>query len=215
MHERLIQQVARRQSLFAVARVFLGALGFVGQVLDVPAVEQDATAVGVGLEGVNHIVDLVDRAAVLGRPGGPLLAVDRAQVAVFGGPFVPDAHAVFIEPFDVGVAAQHPDQLVGDAFEVQLLGGQQREAVGQVVPILASEHGLGAGAGAVALGQAIGHDVVQQFEILLHVDTRFVEAWAHRGWAQAFEFKARCSSAAAGDCTPTTAGPGRPGSSAG
>lgn len=161
MHESLVQQVARRQGLLAVARVFLGALGFVGQVLDVPAVEQDAAAVGVGLQRLDHVVDLVDLAAVLGGPGGPLLAVHRAEVTVFGGPFVPDLHAVFVQPLDVGVAAQHPDQFVGDAFEVKLLGGQQREAVGQVMPILTGEHGLGAGAGAVALGQAIGHDVVQ------------------------------------------------------
>lgn len=161
MHERLVQQVARRQGLFAIARVFLRAPGFVRQVFDVPAVEQDATAVGVGLERVHHVVDLVDRAAILGRPGGPLFAVHRAQVTFFSGPFVPDFHAVFIQPLDVGVAAQHPDQLVGDAFEVKLLGGQQWEAVGQVMPILTGEHGLGAGAGAIALGQSIGHDVVQ------------------------------------------------------
>lgn len=161
MHERLVQQVARWQGLFAVAGVFLGALGFVRQVLDVPAVEQDAAAVGVGLEGVDHVVDLVDRAAVLGWPGGPLFAVHRAQIAIFGGPFVPDAHAVFVQPLDVGVAAQHPDQFIGNAFEVKLLGGQQREAVGQVMPILTGKHGFGAGTGAIALGQSIGHDVVQ------------------------------------------------------
>ena len=55
MHKRLVQQVARRQGLLAVACVFLGALGFVGQVLDVPAVEQDAAAVGVGLQGLEKL----------------------------------------------------------------------------------------------------------------------------------------------------------------
>lgn len=156
-----VRKMARRQGLLAVTRVFLRALGFVRQVFDVPTVEQDATAVGVVLQRVDHVVDLVDLAAIFGRPGGPLLAVHRAQVTVFGGPFVPDFYAIFVEPFDVGVAAQHPDQFVGDAFEVKLLGSQQREAVGQVMPILTGKHGLGAGAGAIALGQSIGHDVVQ------------------------------------------------------
>lgn len=45
----LVQQVARRQRLLAVTRVFLGSFGFVRQVFDVPAVKQDAAAVGVGL----------------------------------------------------------------------------------------------------------------------------------------------------------------------
>jgi hypothetical protein len=58
--------------------------------------------------------DLIDGAAVLGRPGAPLLAVDRAEIAVLVGPFVPNPHAVVVEVFDVGVAGQEPEQLMND-----------------------------------------------------------------------------------------------------
>ena len=42
--------------------------------------------------------DLVDVAAVGRRPGAPLHAVDRAEVAVRVGPFVPDRDAVLLQP---------------------------------------------------------------------------------------------------------------------
>jgi hypothetical protein len=38
------------------------------------------------------------------------MAVDRAKVAALVGPFVPDADAVLVEIFDVGVAGQEPEQ---------------------------------------------------------------------------------------------------------
>ncbi len=41
--------------------------------------------------------DLVDVAAVGGVPAAPLLAVDRAELAVLVGPFVPDRHAVLAQ----------------------------------------------------------------------------------------------------------------------
>ena len=60
-----------------------------------------------------------------------MLAVDRAEIAALVGPFVPNAHAVLVEILDVGVAGQEPEQLVDDRFQVQLLGGEQREAVSE------------------------------------------------------------------------------------
>src|SRR3546814_4430562 len=76
--------------------------------------------------------DLVDVAAVRRRPGAPLRAIDRAQLALRVGPVVPDADAVALQVGDVGVALEEPQQFVDDRFQVQLLGGQQREALGQV-----------------------------------------------------------------------------------
>ena len=43
-----------------------------------------------------------------------MVAVERFGVAVVVGPFVPDAHAVFLQIVHVGVAAQKPQQLVDD-----------------------------------------------------------------------------------------------------
>jgi hypothetical protein len=80
---------------------------------------------GIGLEGLHHFGDLVDVAPVARRPGAPLIAVDRAKVAVGVGPLVPDADAVVLQVSDVGVALQEPEQLVDDGLEVDLLGGEQ------------------------------------------------------------------------------------------
>ena len=114
------------------------------------------------------LADLVDGLAVLGRPGAPLLAVDRAEIAALVGPLVPDAHAVLVEIFDVGVAGEEPEQLVDDRFDVQLLGGEQREALVERKAHLMAEHRQRAGAGAVALLHAVVEDVLHQIEILAH-----------------------------------------------
>ena len=115
-----------------------------------------------------HIGELVDAAAVRRRPGAPLLAVDRAEIAVLVGPFVPDGDAVLVEIFDVGFAAQEPEQFVDDRFQMQLLGGEQRKAGGKVEPHLMAEDRAGADAGAVALLHALGEHAVHEVEILAH-----------------------------------------------
>src|SRR5690606_40399430 len=56
----------------------------------------------------------------------PIYAIDGPQRAVFAGPFVPDGDAAFLQPFDVVVAPQEPQQLDDDGLEVDLLGGDQR-----------------------------------------------------------------------------------------
>ena len=94
----------------------------------IPGGDDQAAGIRIAPDHVHHIGDLVDGAAVLRRPGAPLPAVDRAEVAVFVGPFVPDPHAVVVEIFDVGVAGQKPQQLVDDRLDVQLLGGGERKA---------------------------------------------------------------------------------------
>ena len=73
---------------------------------------------------------------------------------------------MFVEIFDVGVAGEKPQQLVHDRFEVQLLGGDQRKSLRQVVTRLMAEHGDRAGAGAVAFLHATGENVLHQVEIL-------------------------------------------------
>ena len=71
--------------------------------------------------------DLVDVAAVGRRPAAPLVAVDRAELAVGVGPLVPDRHAGRLQRAHVGLAAQEPEQLVDDRLGVHLLGRHQRE----------------------------------------------------------------------------------------
>src|SRR2546427_9825659 len=97
----------------------------------------------------------------------PLVAVHRAELAVLVGPLVPDRHAALLQPAHVGVAAQEPQQLVDDRLQVQLLGGEQREAVLEREAHLAAEHRKRAGPGAVRLARAAAEQLFQQVEILL------------------------------------------------
>src|SRR3546814_15694934 len=71
-------------------------------------------------------------AASGGRPIAPLLAVDGAEIAAFVGPFVPDGHLAILQPADVGVAAQEPEQFDDDRAQMELLGGQHRETRGEI-----------------------------------------------------------------------------------
>ena len=73
------------------------------------------------------------------RPGAPLRAVDRPQLAVGVRPLVPDRDPVLAQRAHVGLAAQEPQQLVDDRAQVELLGGERREALAQVEAQLVAE----------------------------------------------------------------------------
>src|SRR6478672_10361190 len=73
---------------------------------------------------------------------------------------------MLVEIFDVGVAGQEPEQLIDDRLEVQLLGGEQREAVVERKAHLVAEYRERAGA--VALLHAALENLFHQFEILPH-----------------------------------------------
>ena len=62
---------------------------------------------------------------------------------------------MLLQPLDVAVATQKPQQLDDDGFQEDLLGGHQREALVQVEAHLVAKHAARAGAGAVALGHAV------------------------------------------------------------
>jgi hypothetical protein len=70
--------------------------------------------------------------------------------------------------FDVRVAAQKPEQLVDDGFDVQFFRGEQRKILLQWESRLRAEHGIRAGARAVGLEFAMFEDVPQQIEVLNH-----------------------------------------------
>jgi hypothetical protein len=80
---------------------------------------------------------------------------------------------VLVEIFDVGVAGQEPEQLVHDRFQVQLLGGEHREAVVERKAHLMAEHRQRAGAGAVVLFRATAENMLHQIEVLAHSTTYF------------------------------------------
>jgi len=102
------------------------------------------------------------------RPGAPLLAIDRAEIAILVGPFVPDRNAMIPKVFDVGVAGQEPQKLMDDRLQMQLLGGGDGKAARQVEAHLVAEHPTRTGAGAVATIGAIVQHMLQKVEILAH-----------------------------------------------
>src|SRR5438477_7250694 len=107
-------------------------------------------------------------------PVSPLRAVNAAEISFLVGPFVPNRHAVFVEIFDVGVAAQKPEQFVNDRFDVQLLRGQERKsrpARPQVVAGLCTEDRQRAGAGAIGAGLTFFKNEPKKVMILPHAKT--------------------------------------------
>ena len=69
---------------------------------------------------------------------------------------------------DIGVSRYEPQQFVYDSPEENLLGGEQGEAVGEIVAALVAEYALGAHARAVVLYHPVFADVPHHVEILFH-----------------------------------------------
>ena len=162
---------------FAIGHVKLeegvaGAERHLGQLSHIPGADEDAAGVGIVFDGLYSLCDLID-GAVGAFPGDPLFAVDGAEVAVFVGPFVPDAHAVFLQIAHIGVAFEEPEQLVDDAFQVQLFGGYERKAFAEIKAHLVSKAGDRARTGAVIFFDALFEYVAHEVEVLLHSGNGF------------------------------------------
>ena len=114
------------------------------------------------LEQFDGGCDLVDVCTGRGGPRPPLHSVDGSEFTCGRGPFVPDCHAVLLEPAHVGVAAQEPQQFVDHRLGVDFLGGDQRKTGGQVIAHLMPEQAAGAGAGAIGFGNSLGEHQAKQ-----------------------------------------------------
>jgi hypothetical protein len=134
----------------------------------VPGAYNEAARIGVAADLVYYLRDLVDVAAVGSGPRAPLRAVNRAQIAVLVGPFVPDAYAVFLEVGNIGIAAQEPEQFVNNGTQVQLFGGYQRKPFLQVETHLIAKNADGSRAGTVCFYSAVVENVLHKLVILLH-----------------------------------------------
>src|SRR3977135_1432161 len=96
------------------------------------------------------------------------MAIDRTELALLVGPFVPDRDALLLEPAHIGVSGEKPEELVDDGLQMQLLGGDQWEALRQIEAHLVAEDGQCAGSGAVALFQALLEHAFPQIVIVAH-----------------------------------------------
>ncbi len=75
---------------------------------------------------------------------------------------------MLVQVLDIRVAAKEPEQFIDDGLEMKLLGGEQRESMGERKAGLGAEHGVSAGARAVHLELSVLQHVAQQVEILSH-----------------------------------------------
>lgn len=155
-HVELEQRMARRQR----HPIDLG---------HVPRADDQPARVRIAADLVDHLRDLVDMAAVRRGPTAPLVSVNRSEVAVGIGPFVPNRHVVVVQIADVGIAAQEPQQLMNNRTQVQLFGRQRRKPRSEVETHLIAERTDRTGTRAVAFHGAAGLDMAEQVEILLHV----------------------------------------------
>ena len=93
-----------------------------GDFCDVPRADHHSPRVRLRSNQIDDLRDLIDCFAIAGFPRPPLTSVDRAQLAVLVGPFVPDRNTVLLQIPDIGVATEKPQQLVYDRGEMQFLG---------------------------------------------------------------------------------------------
>ena len=177
-----------------------GRQSHVGDVGRVPCRDDQAPAGGRGgigldrLDPRDQVCDLVDRLAIGCPPRTPLLAIDRTQLPLRVGPLVPDRDPVFLEIGDIRRAPKEPDQLVNDGAERQALGRDERESLAKVKSDLPAEDAEGvnllsrrAQHGAGRLPHAVGADVAQQVEVLLHAEGCSNNRVEARSWTPEFE----------------------------
>ena len=153
-----------RQTVAGHVELEDGVTGRQGHLVDfghVPGGDDHTAGVGIVLQLVQHILELIYRAAVVVGPRTPLVTIDGTEFAVLVGPLVPDTDAVLLEVLHVGVAFEEPEQFVDDRLQMELLRGEQGEAVVEVVTRLGAEDADGAGACAVAFLCAFGEDAIQ------------------------------------------------------
>jgi len=84
------------------------------------------------------------------------------------GPLVPNRDSALIEVFDIGVAAQEPEQFVNDRFEMKFFRGQEWKTILQREPCLRPENRICAGASAVFPEFAFLKNEPQKLVILQH-----------------------------------------------
>ena len=83
------------------------------------------------------------------------MAIDGTEITLCRGPFIPDAHAIVVQVPGIGFTFQKPQQFMNDGTQMTFLGGDEGKTFCQVKAHLVAKHAGGAGAGAVALEDAV------------------------------------------------------------
>src|SRR6185295_20308882 len=95
-------------------------------------------------------------------PIAPLGAVNAAEVALLVGPFIPDAHAVVVQIFDIGITAKEPQKLINDRLEMKFFRSEQWESFRQGKTGLRAENAICAGSSAIGFKFSLIENKAQQ-----------------------------------------------------
>ena len=68
---------------------------------------------------------------------------------------------MFLQVFHVGIAIKEPQQLVDDTFQMQFLGGQERETLAEWIATLCAENADGARSCTVTFHRSFLEDTVK------------------------------------------------------
>src|SRR5436190_15913418 len=132
---------------------------------DVPGADDETPACRIPFDLIDDAVNLIDDGTVSAPPVSPLRAVDAAEISVSVGPFIPNRDAVFVQVAHVRFAAEKPEQLVTDRFEMELLRGEEgksRACGTQIETRLRAEHRESSCPGAVHARLALLEDQSKQ-----------------------------------------------------
>ena len=134
----------------------------------VPGGDDEPSRIRIAPDFLQHPADLVVGAALRTFPGAPLLAVDRAEVAVLVGPFVPDRDAMRLQIGDIGVAPKEPDQFPDDRFEMEFLRRDEGETLRSNRTAAAGRRATGPPCRSDPLYRAVVQRVAHEVEIGAH-----------------------------------------------
>ena len=138
------------------------------QLADVPGADDQAPALRIPFYLGDDAIDLINHRAVAAAPPNPLRAIDGAEIAALVRPFVPDRHSFFVERTHVCVAAQKPEQLMDNRFQMQLLRCQERKSFPQIEPRLRPEDRERSGPGAIFARRAVVENKPEKIVVLAH-----------------------------------------------
>jgi signal peptidase I len=139
-----------------------------GKIGDIPGTDDQPAAVGILFYLVDQLTDLIDRLAVGAFPTAPLFAINRAQLTIGVGPFIPDADPIFLQEFNVRIPPEEPKQLIYNALQMDLLGCHQRKTLAEIEAQLIAKIAGRPGAGTVGFDSPGIDDMLKKIEVLLH-----------------------------------------------
>ena len=134
----------------------------------IPSADDHSPRIGISLDLIDDLRNLVNRFPIGSAPGTPLGSVDRAEIALLVGPLIPNRDAVLFEVANVGLAREKPKQFVDDRFQVQLLGRDAGKTLVEREPHLIAEDADRPRSGPIGFFDPLVENVLKQVVVGFH-----------------------------------------------